>query len=219
MQLSFLSAKRGMRFSFSYFYRLESISKWTECWHAWYLKNQSETCKVVRSNCWMLQLKKKTHKRILKSPRGVTEEGGMLAICSSSEQKLCFAWVQTLWTWRWNLSPPGADKTKIVRDHTTRRGLPGAKHGCLFSLFQGCFRVSKQGSLGFLVTILFYSHRRCQLGLALLAETACRTCTEAGKHIVALQRRIWWISVCFQSVCRQKQKKTCFFPFEKICSL
>lgn len=57
------------------------------------------------------------------------------------------------------MSPPGADKPKIVRDHITLSGLPCAKHGCLFSLFQGYFRVSEQGSLRVLVTILFCSHR------------------------------------------------------------
>lgn len=41
------------------------------------------------------------------------------------------------------MSPLGADKNKIVRDHITLCGLPCLKRSCLFLLLKGYFGISK----------------------------------------------------------------------------
>lgn len=42
-------------FVFCFLYGVELPSKWMECLHAKYLKNQIGTCEVLRSNCGMLK--------------------------------------------------------------------------------------------------------------------------------------------------------------------
>lgn len=103
--------------------------------------------------------------------------------------------------------PQALMKTKIVRDHVTLSGLPCAKHGCLFSSFQGYF---SRGILGSLSLFCFAARGDVSTGWHCWQRQLAGPALKLGNtllHFSAGFSESAWISVTEKHVSSQKKKK------------